>query len=168
MFKPTNEDDKKSNSPQPPQAQREAGRKLTAPTLKVMETLKALLPALDTNLFIANEIYAAKALTSHNWNLLNERLGGANVAVSSIDFEHGEINDPNLSKAPDCETRLTHAACWTLIDLQDLTAGDDLKGADKTKVVSQMNQLVAALSAAGYTVNKDAARMSTMPMIKKK
>lgn len=157
-----NENDKPVNQPVVDEA-REEGRKLSELTLKVMDTLRSILPYLDTNLELANLIYSSGAINGNAWELIKDRHKGANIAVSSIDFEHGEINDPNLSKFDDCEKRLCSSACWVIIDIRDVI-GDGLTGADKDDATAKMNQLITLLRSAGYTATDRNWNIPSLPI----
>ncbi len=170
-FTTTNEDDKvekiiENNQAQEDDSNREVGRKISDLTLKVMQMLKELLPFLDANLSFANAIYAARAMDANQWGLIRERHKGANIAVSSVDFEHGEINDPNMVHLEDCEKRLCDSACWSILDLRDVII-DGLTEDEKKIATKKMTELVNLLIKAGYTEVNRVWNIPALPIKKR-
>lgn len=166
-FIPTNEADDTKQETAENDPNRQAGVKLSDITLKVMKSLKDILPYLDKNLEVSNLIYAAGGIGGSAWELIRERHRGANIAVSSVDYEHGEVNDANMARFDDCEKRLCDSASWIIIDMRDVTMGDDLPAADKKIAIDKMKQLEALLKSAGYTEWNKIWNIPALPMKKR-
>lgn len=161
-FTATNEDDNTKTSAQEDESTRERGRRIGDMTLRIMDTLRELLPYLDDGVELMGQAHHFGAIPTNDWLLISDRHKGANVAVSAIDFKHSEITDANMARMDDFERRLMDIACWSIVDLRDLildypklkAAGVNIEGLTpdrKKKALEKSKQLQDLLIKAGYT-----------------